>query len=76
MLGAGAAGAHVSVKPSSAPQGGFEILSFSVPNEKDDANTVELVVELPTKYPIAVRERAADAGLDDHARRRRRWRSR
>jgi periplasmic copper chaperone A len=48
-----AAGAHVSVVPSSAPKGGFEILSFSVPNEKDDANTVGLEVTLPTKYPIA-----------------------
>ena len=47
------AAAHVSVKPSTAPAGGFEILSFSVPNEKDDANTVKLEVELPTKTPIA-----------------------
>jgi periplasmic copper chaperone A len=52
VLVAGAAGAHVTVKPSSAPQGGFEILSFSVPNESDDANTVTLVVELPTRQPI------------------------
>jgi uncharacterized protein YcnI len=52
VLAAGAADAHVTVKPSSVPQGGFEILSFSVPNESDDANTVELVVELPTKHPI------------------------
>ena len=52
VLLAGAAGAHVTVKPSSAPRGGFEILSFSVPNESDDANTVTLVVELPTKQPI------------------------
>ena len=48
----GAADAHVSVVPSSAPKGGFEILSFSVPNEKDNANTVGLEVTLPTKYPI------------------------
>jgi uncharacterized protein YcnI len=47
------AGAHVSVKPGSVAKGGFEILSFSVPNEKDDANTVQLEVEIPTKYPIA-----------------------
>ena len=53
VLAGSAAGAHVTVKPGSVPQGGFEVLSFSVPNEKDDANTVELVVELPTKYPIA-----------------------
>ena len=52
VLTAGAASAHVTVKPSSVPQGGFEILNFSAPNENDDANTVSLVVELPTKHPI------------------------
>jgi len=52
-LGALPAGAHVSIKPGSAPKGGFEVLSFNVPNEEADANTVELEVEVPTKYPIA-----------------------
>jgi uncharacterized protein YcnI len=52
VLSAGAAGAHVTVTPSSARQGGFQIVSFSVPNEKDDANTTELVVEFPTRSPI------------------------
>jgi uncharacterized protein len=47
------AAAHVSVKPSSAPKGGFEVLSFNVPNEEPDANTVKLEVELPTRYPVA-----------------------
>jgi uncharacterized protein YcnI len=47
------AGAHVSITPSSAPKGGFEVLSFNVPNEQDDANTVKLEVQFPTKYPIA-----------------------
>ena len=47
------ASAHVTVKPSSAPKGGFEVLSFNVPNEEPDASTVKLEVELPTKYPIA-----------------------
>jgi uncharacterized protein YcnI len=46
------AGAHVTVQPSSAAKGGFQILSFSTPNEKDNANTVGLEVTLPTKYPI------------------------
>ncbi len=49
----GVAAAHVSVVPSSLPKGGFGILSFSVPNEKDDANTIVVEVDLPTKYPIA-----------------------
>jgi uncharacterized protein len=48
----GVAGAHVTVDPASAPKGGFQILSFSVPNEKDNANTVGLEVTLPTKTPI------------------------
>ena len=47
------AGAHVSVTPSSAPKGGFEVLSFNVPNEAADANTVKVEVQIPTKYPIA-----------------------
>jgi uncharacterized protein YcnI len=47
------AGAHVSIKPSSAPKGGFEVLSFNVPNEQDDANTVKVEVQFPTKFPIA-----------------------
>lgn len=53
LVGSGVAEAHVTVQPSSAPKGGFQILSFSVPNEKDDANTTQLDVEIPTKYPIA-----------------------
>ena len=38
------AGAHVSVVPRPAPKGGFEILSFSVPNEEQAANTVKVEV--------------------------------
>ena len=52
-LGASAAGAHVAVVPGSAPKGGFEVLSFNVPNEEENANTVKVEVNLPTKYPIA-----------------------
>ncbi len=47
------AGAHVTVNPSSAPKGGFQVLSFNVPSEEADANTVKLEVTIPTKYPIA-----------------------
>jgi uncharacterized protein YcnI len=47
------AGAHVSITPSSAPKGGFQVLSFNVPNEETDANTIKLEVLIPTKYPIA-----------------------
>jgi uncharacterized protein YcnI len=52
-LGALPAGAHVSITPSSAPKGGFQVLSFNVPNEEAAANTVKLEVTLPTKTPIA-----------------------
>jgi uncharacterized protein YcnI len=47
------AGAHVSITPSSAPKSGDEVLSFNVPNEEDNANTVKVEVIVPTKYPIA-----------------------
>lgn len=53
VISAGVAGAHIEVVPSSLPKGGSEILSFSVPNERDDANTTQLEVTIPTKYPIA-----------------------
>jgi uncharacterized protein YcnI len=47
------AGAHVSITPTSAAQGGFQVLSFNVPNEEAAANTVKLEVTVPTKHPIA-----------------------
>jgi uncharacterized protein YcnI len=48
------AGAHVTITPSSAPKGGGDqLLSFNVPNEEDNANTVKLEVIFPTKNPIA-----------------------
>ena len=53
LIVASAASAHVSVQPGSAAKGSFSIFSFSVPNEKDDANTVKLEVTFPTKTPIA-----------------------
>jgi periplasmic copper chaperone A len=52
LLTAGAAWAHVAVQPGSAAKGSFALFSFSVPNERDDANTVKLEVTFPTKYPI------------------------
>jgi uncharacterized protein YcnI len=53
LLTAAPASAHVSITPSSAPKGGFQVLSFNVPNEEPAANTVKLEVLLPTKHPIA-----------------------
>ncbi|MBW8483047.1 YcnI family copper-binding membrane protein [Actinomadura parmotrematis] len=48
-----AALAHVTVNPGTAEQGGFTKVSFRVPNERDDAGTTKLVVNLPADHPIA-----------------------
>jgi periplasmic copper chaperone A len=53
LLWAGTASAHVTVNPSTATQGGYTKLSFRVPNEKDDADTTQVVVQMPTNHPIA-----------------------
>ncbi|MFZ4585280.1 MAG: YcnI family protein [Acidimicrobiia bacterium] len=53
LVVAAPAGAHVTVNPSTAAQGGFATVSFQVPNERDDASTVKVEVELPTDQPIA-----------------------
>ena len=56
--------AHVSVNPNTATKGGFQTLTFQVPNEMDDANTVEDRCEASFGSPVLVRERAAEGGLD------------
>jgi uncharacterized protein YcnI len=50
---AGVAWAHVTVNPDTAPQGGYTKVSFRVPNERDDAATTQLEVNLPIDHPIA-----------------------
>jgi uncharacterized protein YcnI len=50
---AGPASAHVTVNPSSATQGGYAKLAFRVPNERPDASTVSLEVNIPPDAPIA-----------------------
>jgi periplasmic copper chaperone A len=48
------ASAHVSVDSLGvAEQGGFAKIGFSVPNERDDAGTVSLSVQMPTDQPLA-----------------------
>ncbi len=47
------AGAHVEIDPSTAPAGSDAVLTFTVPNEVDTANTVEVVVAFPADHPIA-----------------------
>jgi uncharacterized protein len=53
LLAAGPAAAHVTVNPREATKGGFAELTFRVPNERDNASTTKLEVNLPTDTPIA-----------------------
>jgi uncharacterized protein YcnI len=46
------ASAHVSVQPGEVEGGGFSVVSFRVPNEQDDANTIQLRVLLPPDQPV------------------------
>jgi uncharacterized protein YcnI len=49
---AGPAGAHVTIQPGEAAQGGFATEWFQVPNERDDAATVSVQVTFPEDTPI------------------------
>ena len=48
----GVAQAHVTVQPGSAEGGGFSVVAFRVPNERDDASTTKLQVVLPKDQAI------------------------
>jgi uncharacterized protein YcnI len=48
----GIAQAHVTVQPGTAEGGGFSVVAFRVPNERDDASTTQVRVTLPTDQPI------------------------
>lgn len=52
LLAAAPAWAHVTINPSEAQKGGFEKLTFRVPNEMENANTVKIDVKFPTDHPI------------------------
>ncbi|MGW2209559.1 YcnI family copper-binding membrane protein [Streptomyces sp. NPDC001781] len=46
--------AHVSVQPEgTAAKGGYATVDFKVPNERDDASTTKLEVNLPADHPLA-----------------------
>ncbi|MET7573471.1 YcnI family protein [Streptomyces sp. NPDC005492] len=46
--------AHVSVQPEgSAVKGGYAVVDFKVPNERDNASTTKLEVTFPTDHPLA-----------------------
>ncbi|MER5878103.1 YcnI family protein [Streptomyces sp. NPDC001910] len=54
VLSAAPAFAHVSVSPDgAAAKGGYAVVNFKVPNERDDASTTKLEVSLPTDHPLA-----------------------
>jgi uncharacterized protein len=46
--------AHVSVQPEgAAAKGGYAVIDFKVPNERDNASTTKLEVNFPTEHPLA-----------------------
>ena len=47
LLPAAAAYAHVEIKPPRAPAGGEAPLTFEVPNERSDAATTRIVIQMP-----------------------------
>ena len=53
LMFAGPALAHVSVNPKEATQGGYTKVTFRVPNETDNADTVKVEVNLPASTPIS-----------------------
>lgn len=54
LILAGTASAHVSVQPQGeAAKGGYAVINFKVPNERDDSSTTKLEVNFPTDHPLA-----------------------
>ncbi|MGW7380241.1 YcnI family copper-binding membrane protein [Streptomyces sp. NPDC054794] len=50
----GPAFAHVSVQPEgTAAKGGYAVVDFKVPNERDNASTTQLEVNFPADHPLA-----------------------
>ena len=53
LLVAAPAWAHVEVSPEEAARGSAATLTFSVPNEEDNAATVKIELIIPAELPIA-----------------------
>ncbi|MCX4824960.1 YcnI family protein [Streptomyces sp. NBC_01142] len=53
LIAAVPAVAHVSVQPGQAEQGGYSAVVFRVPNERDDAATVKIQIDLPAQHPLS-----------------------
>ncbi|MEV6190877.1 YcnI family protein [Streptomyces sp. NPDC051920] len=46
--------AHVSVQPEgAAAKGGYAVVNFKVPNERDNASTTQVEVNLPADHPLS-----------------------
>ncbi|HET9381541.1 MAG TPA: YcnI family protein, partial [Streptomyces sp.] len=46
--------AHVTVQPEgAAAKGGYAVVNFKVPNERDNASTTKLEVNFPADHPLA-----------------------
>ncbi|MEU6183382.1 YcnI family copper-binding membrane protein [Streptomyces coeruleorubidus] len=46
--------AHVTVQPEgAAAKGGYAVVDFKVPNERDNASTTKLEINFPTDHPLA-----------------------
>ena len=53
LLAPAGAQAHVTLQPATAPAGGFTRLDVRVPNERDDAGTTKVDVQLPAGFIAA-----------------------
>jgi uncharacterized protein len=53
VMTAAPAFAHVEIEPATAPKGGGTTMTFTVPNEMDNANTVKIDVKLPADHPFS-----------------------
>jgi uncharacterized protein YcnI len=61
-----AADAHVKISPNTAAPGDDIQVTFRVPNEMENANTVKVEINLPTKTPFAGAEYEPVAGWKAH----------
>ena len=60
------ADAHVTLQPATAPAGGFARLDVRVPNERDDAGTTKVDVQLPPGFLDRVLRAGAGLGREGH----------
>ena len=61
-----AAQAHVTLQPDTAPAGGFTRLDVRVPNERDDAGTTKVDVQLPPGFIVRVLRARARLEREGH----------